>query len=847
MLMNELISLEKQYPDLVTPDSPTQKVGSDLESPQAETHPAGKQVAGAAGNGRDDRPQKEFAQYRHRYPMLSLGNTYDMSEVESFVERAAKGLGGEKFSFSTELKFDGTAICLTYRHGRLFRALTRGDGTVGDDVTENVHHIGNIPVRLSGSGWPDEFEIRGEIYMPYKAFDRLNAERERDEDPPFANPRNAASGSLKLLDPEEVGHRGLECTLYHIPGDDLPFETHDQALNAAASWGLPVSDKRRICRDIREIEEYIDYWDTERKLLPFATDGIVIKVNELAFQKRLGYTAKFPRWAVAYKFQAEKALTRLRSIDYQVGRTGAVTPVANLDPVPLSGTTVKRASLHNLDQMRQLDIRIGDYVYVEKGGEIIPKITGVELSERGKDVTVPAFPEKCPDCGTPLVRDDGEARFFCPNTDGCPTQIMGKLVHFISRKAMNVMAGDATIEQLYGLGLVKTPADLYSLTREDLLRLEGWKDRSAERFLSSLEASKTVPFGHVLFAIGIRHVGETTAKSLAGHFRNIDALMAADREELLGVEDIGEVIADSILAYFADPAHVREIERLKAAGLKFSIDEDTPAGGSSALAGMTIVISGNFSIPRDEMKAIIEKHGGKNSGSVSGRTTYLLAGSKPGPEKMKKAEQLGIKVIGDNSGWSYLHIAVHHLHHHPTVDKGKLDRPRQHHRQDECHEAAPAQQSERTAKEDECHQRNHQYRNDYRQCRHCRILQQVFPILGVDYHTVARTLVGVLTSVVECVTQTTLINVSQRDIEEEVGCRLHAVCTRQRAKQRIGDTPQCALQLLDSSRHQLVDGKVGICRAETVFHHRLAHRHAVVGNTTILEGLCDDRHVSGLH
>ena len=396
MLMNELISLEKQYPDLVTPDSPTQKVGSDLESPQGESHPAGKQVAGAAGNGRDDRPQKEFAQYRHRYPMLSLGNTYDISEVESFVERAAKGLGGEKFSFSTELKFDGTAICLTYRHGILFRALTRGDGTVGDDVTENVHHIGNIPVRLSGSGWPDEFEIRGEIYMPYKAFDRLNAERERDEDPPFANPRNAASGSLKLLDPEEVGHRGLECTLYHIPGDDLPFETHDQALNAAASWGLPVSDKRRICRDILEIEEYIDYWDTERKLLPFATDGIVIKVNELAFQKRLGYTAKFPRWAVAYKFQAEKALTRLRSIDYQVGRTGAVTPVANLDPVPLSGTTVKRASLHNLDQMRLLDIRIGDYVYVEKGGEIIPKITGVELSERGKDVTVPVFPDRCP-------------------------------------------------------------------------------------------------------------------------------------------------------------------------------------------------------------------------------------------------------------------------------------------------------------------------------------------------------------------------------------------------------------------------------------------------------------------
>lgn len=625
MLMNELISLEKQYPDLVTPDSPTRKVGSDLDTVPSR--------------------QNEFAQYPHRYPMLSLGNTYDISEVEAFADRASKSIGNDSFTLSAELKFDGTAICLTYIGGVLFRALTRGDGTIGDDVTENVRHIGNIPRKLTGSGWPDEFEIRGEIYMPYKAFDRLNAERERDEDPPFANPRNAASGSLKLINPAEVGHRGLECTLYHMVGDDLPFETHDQALAAAAEWGLPVSDKRKICRGIGEIKEYIDYWDVHRKFLPFATDGIVIKVNELALQRQLGYTAKFPRWAVAYKFKAEQALTMVRSIDYQVGRTGAVTPVANLDPVPLSGTTVKRATLHNLDQMRLLDIRVGDYVYVEKGGEIIPKITGVELSRRGPDTEIPAFPTECPDCGTPLVRDDGEAKFFCPNTDGCPTQIMGKLVHFISRKAMNVIAGDATVEQLFRLGLVKTPADFYSLTKEDLLRLDGWKERSAERFLKSLAASKSAGFGNVLFALGIRYVGETTAKSLARHFRNIDAIISATREELLATDDIGEVIADSIITYFADPAHLQEIERLKAAGLRFTMDE--VSAESSALAGKIIVISGNFSISRDEMKSIIERNGGRNSGSISGKTSYLLAGSKPGPEKMKKAEQLGIPVISE--------------------------------------------------------------------------------------------------------------------------------------------------------------------------------------------------------
>ena len=624
-LMRELSDLEALYPELQTQDSPTRHVGSDLD---------------------DSRPgSREFAQYPHRYPMLSLGNTYDITEVEAFVDRAARSLGNA-FTFSCELKFDGTAICLTYRKGILFRALTRGDGTVGDDVTENVRHIANIPQKLSGTGIPDEFEIRGEIYMPYKAFDRLNKERERDEDPPFANPRNAASGSLKLLDPAETGRRGLECTLYHMLGDGLPFQTHDQALKAAAGWGLPVSDKRRICKSISEIEEYINYWDTERKFLPFATDGIVIKVNELPYQQELGYTSKFPRWAVAYKFKAEQALTRLLSIDYQVGRTGAVTPVANLEPVQLSGTVVKRASLHNSDQMELLDIHIGDYVYVEKGGEIIPKITGVELSRRESGVALPRFPDKCPDCGTPLVRDEGEAKYFCPNTDGCPMQIKGKLVHFISRKAMNVIAGDATIDQLYSLGLVKTPADLYSLGKEDLLRLEGWKERSAERFLSSLGESRKVPFDHVLYALGIRYVGESTAKSLAVYFKNIDALASASREELLQVEDIGEVIADSVVAYFKDPKHMEMIGKLREAGLQFEMQaQEGPV--SDILKGKTIVISGNFSISRDRMKKLIASHGGKNSTSISGKTSFLLAGEKPGPEKMKKAQSEGIPVISE--------------------------------------------------------------------------------------------------------------------------------------------------------------------------------------------------------
>ena len=634
MLLKELEAIEKEYPELITPDSPTQRVGSDLKKDN----------------------KKEFEQYPHRYPMLSLGNTYDIQEVQAFADRAAKGIGNA-FTYSCELKFDGTAICLTYKNGKLFRALTRGDGTIGDDVTKNVKFISNIPQTLTTpkgfvptltqpNPWPEEFEIRGEIYMPWVAFDRLNLEREQDEEQPFANPRNAASGSLKLIDSKQVANRGLECTLYHMLGEDLPFNTHKEALDKALQWGLPVSDKRKICKTIDEIEEFITYWDTERKNLPFATDGIVIKVNELPYQEELGYTAKFPRWAVAYKFKAEQALTKLLSIDYQVGRTGAITPVANLEPVQLSGTIVKRASLHNAEQMQLLDIHIDDYVYVEKGGEIIPKITGVELSQRDANAVLPVFPQTCPDCGTPLIKDEAEAKSFCPNQDGCPTQIQAKLVHFLSRKAMNVIAGDATVEQLYSKALVWNIADFYELTKEHLLTLDGWKERSADRFLSSLEDSRKVPFERVLYAIGIRYVGETTAKSVARHFGNIDAIASASMEELLSVPDVGQVIAESIYEYFRDEAKLEVLARLKAAGLKF--ETDAPAQKlSSTLDGKTIVISGNFSISRDEMKALIVAHGGKNSGSISGKTYCLLAGEKSGPEKLKKAEALGIKVMSE--------------------------------------------------------------------------------------------------------------------------------------------------------------------------------------------------------
>ena len=624
LLMGELQGLERLYPEFATEDSPTRHVGSDL----------------SAATGSD------FVQVPHRYPMLSLGNTYAKEELYEFDNRIRKAVSAP-YSFSCELKFDGTAICLTYRHGRLLRALTRGDGTKGDDVTRNVVNIPAIPRLLHGTDIPEEFEIRGEIYMPWEAFDRLNDVRAEAELEPFANPRNAASGSLKLQNPEEMRMRGLDCVLYHVLGENLPFKTHIEALEAASSWGLPVSEYSRRADSIDEAVAYIDAWDTRRKTLPFATDGIVIKVNELDLQRQLGFTAKSPRWATAWKFKPEQALTPLLSVDYQVGRTGAVTPVANLEPVLLSGTVVKRASLHNKDQMDLLDIHIGDYVYVEKGGEIIPKITGVELSKRPAGAVRPVFPANCPDCGTPLVRDEDEAKHYCPNREACPVQIKGRFVHFAGRKAMDILAGDATVEALYAKGWIHSLPDLYALTRDQLVSLDGWQEKSADNFLESLEASKRVPFERVLYALGIRHIGEQTAKMLARHFGSIDALAAASREDLVQIEDIGGIVADSIRDYFDSEAGRETVRRLREAGLQMAVDADARKQLSDVLAGQTIVISGNFTISREAMKALIEAHGGKNAGSVSGKTAYLLAGEKAGPEKLKKAEKLGIPVISE--------------------------------------------------------------------------------------------------------------------------------------------------------------------------------------------------------
>ncbi|MBP5634896.1 MAG: NAD-dependent DNA ligase LigA [Bacteroidales bacterium] len=617
--MHELEALEREWPELLVADSPTQRVGSDLA--------------------------RCFVQAPHRYPMLSLGNTYSISEIEDFARRASAILETD-FTYCCELKFDGTAICLNYRDGKLRQALTRGDGVVGDDVTANVLRIANIPHELSGTGYPADFEIRGEILMPYEAFDRLNLEREAAEEPPFANPRNAASGSLKLQNPDEVARRGLWCTLYHIPEGSADFGTQDDALRLAASWGLPVSDHRRICRSIEEIEDFIGYWDTARRALPYATDGIVIKVNETLYQRTLGMTAKSPRWAVAYKFKAEEAVTPILSIDYQVGRTGAVTPVANLEPVFISGTRVRRATLNNASQMAQMDIHIGDWVHVEKGGEIIPKITAVELSKRPADAVPAQFPTVCPDCGAPLSREADGAVTYCPNSTGCPTQIKGRLIHFLGRKAMNILAGPATVEQLYQAGFVHTPADLYSLGKEQLLRLDGWKDRAAERFLESVAASRGVGFERVLFALGIRYVGETTARSLARHFGSVDALRDASLEELLAVSDVGDIVAQSVYEFFRNENNLLEISRLKGCGLQFSLEREA-AAASDELAGKTIVISGNFSISREEMKALVERLGGRNSGSVSSKTSFLLAGTKPGPEKLRKCEELGIPVLSE--------------------------------------------------------------------------------------------------------------------------------------------------------------------------------------------------------
>jgi DNA ligase, NAD-dependent len=640
MLMHELIDLEKLYPQYITLDSPTQSVGSDLSNDEPTLF-SNQKLSPTPSN-------EPFKQYPHKYPMLSLGNTYDASELYAFNERIAKSVD-YPYNYVAELKFDGTAICLTYKNGKLFRALTRGDGTKGDDVTENVKMIPSIPRYLTeNSGYPNEFEIRGEIFMPYKAFDRLNYEKELNEEPPFANPRNAAAGSLKLLNSEEVKERGLECVLYHLIAPDYNLTTHYEALQCAKKWGLPISEYSQIYDNIEGVLDYIKIWDTKRKQLPFATDGIVIKVNQLALQKSLGFTAKSPRWATAYKFKPEEAITKLYSVDYQVGRTGAITPVANLEPVLLSGTIVKRASLHNSEQMELLDIHIGDYVHVVKGGEIIPKIIKVDLDKREKGLEKAVFPQFCPDCGTKLIKDDDEAKTFCPNSDLCPTQRKGKFIHFIARKAMDINAGEATIDQLYDKGFISELSDLYKLTAEQLITLDKWKEKSVKNFLSSVNSSKNVPFNRVLFALGIRYIGETTAKNLALEFKNIDALKNATKEELLNTDDVGEKLADSILKYFSSQSHLKVIEELKHFGLQLSIDENEYSKLSNTLEGKTIMITGTFSIPREQMKSLIEAHSGKVGSSISGNTSFLVAGEKSGESKLSKATKLGIKILTEN-------------------------------------------------------------------------------------------------------------------------------------------------------------------------------------------------------
>ncbi|MHC1691057.1 MAG: NAD-dependent DNA ligase LigA [Bacteroidales bacterium] len=622
LLLNELQTLEKTYPGYFSENSPTVRVGSDLS---------------------DDSVASEFKQATHKYPMLSLSNTYDKDELYAFNERVVKSVESQ-VDYVCELKIDGSAISLSYYNGRLVRAVTRGDGTSGDDVTSNVKKIKSLPQSLKGSGYPVEFEIRGEIFMPWSSFDEINKKREENEEQLFANPRNAAAGSLKLLDPRIVEERGLETILYHFVSEEKIADSHYEVLQMAEKWGLPVSEHTKVCKNMDEVIDYLNYWDNERKKLPYPTDGVVIKVNDLELQKTLGFTSKSPRWATAYKFKAEQSLTKLLSIDYQVGRTGAITPVANLEPVLLSGTVVKRASLHNLDQMSLMDIHISDYVYVEKGGEIIPKITGVELSMRDKDANKPKFPEFCPDCGTRLVREESEAKHFCPNSELCPTQIKAKFLHFSGRKAMNILIGEATIDQLYNLNLIKKLPDIFKLTADELMTMDGWKERSALRFLESLEESKKSPFFKVLFALGIRYIGENSAKSLANHFGNIDNIISASKEDLTEVGDIGEVMAQSVSDYFSSPGNLNVIKELKEIGLNFETTEKKERL-SEILKGCTVVVSGNFSIPREDIKKMIEIHSGKNGSSVTSKTTYLLAGEKPGPEKIQKANSLGIKTI----------------------------------------------------------------------------------------------------------------------------------------------------------------------------------------------------------
>ena len=642
-LLAELQQLENENPQYFDPNSPTQRVGSDIN--------------------------QNFTQVKHVYPMLSLGNTYNEGEVADFYNRVAKALNAP-FEIVCELKYDGTSISLIYEKGELVRAVTRGDGEKGDDVTANVRTIRSIPLKLhnpynSGTSTssvtelepqnnqtvvvPEKFEIRGEILMPWKVFEDLNKEREAQEEPLFANPRNAASGTLKLQNASEVAKRKLDAYLYYMLGENLPADTHSGCLQAASAYGFKISDAVKVCKTLPEVMDYIKYWDKERKNLPVATDGIVLKVNSLTQQKNLGYTAKSPRWAIAYKFQAERALTTLQSVSYQVGRTGAITPVANLDPVQLSGTVVKRASLHNADIIEGLDLHIGDKVYVEKGGEIIPKITGVEASVRDLFAEKVQFITHCPECGTALVRDEGEAAHYCPNEAHCPPQIKGKMVHFVSRKAMNIDGlGEETIDLLYRKGLARNIADLYRLKLIDLALLERMGEKSGRRILKSLETSKQVPFARVLFALGIRYVGETVAKRLSSKLKSMQALMTASVEELMSIDEIGESIAQSLVAYFAQDENKQLIADLQEIGLQMAVDTTTQQVGSNALQGKTIVISGTFEQhSRDELKALIELHGGKNTGSISKNTSFILAGENMGPAKKEKADALGVPMLSE--------------------------------------------------------------------------------------------------------------------------------------------------------------------------------------------------------
>lgn len=623
-LMRELQDLEAQYPEMADPESPTQRVGSDLS--------------------------KGFRQVAHKYPMLSLDNTYNEQEVVDFLRRVGTLLEGEAFQICCELKFDGLSISLVYHDGKLVQAVTRGDGVKGDDVTDNARRISNIPQILKGSGWPSDFEIRGEVLMPWASFERINSVREAQEEPLFANPRNAASGTLKLQNPEIVAERGLTSYLYYLLGENLPANSHFENMQAAAKWGFHVSGDMKVCSGIDEVMEFIRYWDTERKNLPVATDGIVLKVNSLSQQKRLGFKAKSPRWAIAYKFQAEKALTKLESVTYQVGRTGAVTPVANFEPVQLSGTTVRRATLNNQDFIENLDLHIGDMVWVEKGGEIIPKITAVDIDSRdgglGEKVR---FIECCPECGARLVRYEGEAANYCPNTSGCAPQIKGRIEHFIGRKAMNIDGiGPETVDMFFQKGMIRDFTDLYLLKAEDISVLERMGDKSAENIVINIANSVSVPFERVLFAMGIRFVGEVVAKNLARSFKSLDALESASYEELVSVDEIGDKIARSVMEYFADPVNRGIVNKIKSIGLKTEIESGVSSDGSGILSGKTIVISGVFSRhSREEYKEIIESNGGKNAGSISARTSFVLAGDNMGPSKKEKAESLGIPLMNE--------------------------------------------------------------------------------------------------------------------------------------------------------------------------------------------------------